>query len=83
MNQNETPPYKKKKCDKVLSEPRCAVRILGRRYALIPTSYKYLEIGISVGAVSCVEFILNDNQGTQIILSETWESLMQKHVNIK
>ncbi|KAL6417156.1 hypothetical protein ACFW04_014661 [Cataglyphis niger] len=44
----------KKECDNVSSEHCRAVRILGRRYPLTPTSYKYLKIGISIGALSCV-----------------------------
>ncbi|XP_076246346.1 uncharacterized protein LOC143186544 [Calliopsis andreniformis] len=38
------------------------VRILGRRYPLTSTSYKYLEIGIAVGLLSTVEIILGDNR---------------------
>ncbi|KAM0734811.1 hypothetical protein ACS0PU_011630 [Formica fusca] len=76
---DETSPCKKKKCNNISSEPRRAVRILGRRYALTPTSYKYLDIGINVGAVSCVELVLGDNRGNQIILPfETWKALIQK-----
>lgn len=61
-----------------------AVRILGRRYALTPTSYKYLEIGISVGNISYVELALGDNRGNQIILPiETWRLLMQKRADIE
>ncbi|KAL6417845.1 hypothetical protein ACFW04_012482 [Cataglyphis niger] len=61
-------PYKKKKCD-------------NRRCASMPTSYKYLEIEISVGAVSCVEMVLGDNRGNHIVLSfEMWKSLMQKRL---
>ncbi|KAL6417115.1 hypothetical protein ACFW04_014678 [Cataglyphis niger] len=53
----------------ISSETRRAVRILGRRYALTPTFYKYLEIGINVGAMSYVQLILGDNRGNQIVLS--------------
>ncbi|KAL6433630.1 hypothetical protein ACFW04_006613 [Cataglyphis niger] len=84
IQDDETPPYKKKKCDNVSSEPRHEVSILGRRHDLIPTSYKYLEIGISVGAMSYVELILGDNRGNQIILPfETWKPLMQKRADIE
>ncbi|KAL6420587.1 hypothetical protein ACFW04_014634 [Cataglyphis niger] len=51
---------------------------------LTPTSYKYLEIGISIGTVSCVQLVLNDNCGNQIVLPfETWKSLMQKRADIE
>ncbi|KAL6417192.1 hypothetical protein ACFW04_014621 [Cataglyphis niger] len=45
----------------ISSEPRPAFRIFERRYTLTPTLYKYLEIGISIGVVSCVELALGDN----------------------
>ncbi|KAL6417113.1 hypothetical protein ACFW04_014676 [Cataglyphis niger] len=50
----------------ISSETRRAVRILGRRYALTPTFYKYLEIEINVGATSYVQLVLGDNRGNQI-----------------
>ncbi|EZA56055.1 hypothetical protein X777_03880 [Ooceraea biroi] len=37
---------------KTVLPARCAVRILGRRYALTATGYKYLGIGINVGPPS-------------------------------
>ncbi|KAL6420771.1 hypothetical protein ACFW04_014015 [Cataglyphis niger] len=63
----------KKECDNISSEPRHAVHILGRKYALTPTFYKYLEIGISVWIMSCV----------LVLPFETWKSLMQKHADIE
>ncbi|KAL6419497.1 hypothetical protein ACFW04_014692 [Cataglyphis niger] len=70
----DAPLYKKKKCDNLVTQ-----FALGRRYALTPTSYKYLEIAISVGAVSCVQLVLGDNRGNQVVLPfETWKSLIQK-----
>ena len=63
---------------------RRASRILGRRYALTSTSYKYLDIAISVGPVSCVELILSDNRYNCIVLPiSTWTSLMQKRAEIE
>ncbi|KAL6421660.1 hypothetical protein ACFW04_014477 [Cataglyphis niger] len=74
----------KKECNNVSSESRRVVRILDRRYALTPTIYKYLEIGISVKAISCVQLILGDNRGNKIVLPfETWKSLMQKLADIE
>ncbi|XP_029165604.1 uncharacterized protein LOC114936522 [Nylanderia fulva] len=49
-----------KKCDDVLLEPR-AVRILGRRYALTATEFKFLEIGIRMNPPSYVEIAIGDN----------------------
>jgi len=43
--------------------PRYIHRILGRRFVLIATAYKYLDIGISVGPVSSVEIVIGDNRG--------------------
>jgi len=44
------------------SELHHILRILGRRFALTPTAYKYLDIGISIGPVSSVEILLGDNK---------------------
>ena len=66
------------------STSRRASRILGRRYALTSTSYKYLDIAISVGPMSCVELILSDNRYNCIVLPiSTWTSLMQKRAEIE
>ena len=63
---------------------RRASRILGRRYALTSTSYKYLDIAISVGPVSCVELILSDNRYNCIVLPiSTWTSIMLKRAEIE
>ncbi|XP_076239463.1 uncharacterized protein LOC143182386 [Calliopsis andreniformis] len=63
------------------SHPR-PVRILGRRYPL--TSYKYLEIGITVGPISTVEIILGDNRGSQLVLpAPIWDALIEKRAEIK
>ncbi|XP_011707609.1 PREDICTED: uncharacterized protein LOC105462604 [Wasmannia auropunctata] len=43
-------------------------RILGRRFALTSTNFKYLDIGISVGSISYVEILIGDNRGNHIIL---------------
>ncbi|XP_036150408.1 uncharacterized protein LOC118648192, partial [Monomorium pharaonis] len=57
-------------CDKsTLSQPRYTPRILGRRFALTATAYKYLDIGVSVGREPFVEMILGDNKSNQIQLS--------------
>ncbi|KYN15960.1 hypothetical protein ALC57_11797, partial [Trachymyrmex cornetzi] len=45
-----------------------AVRILGRKYALTRTLYKFLEIGINVGPQSYVEIAIGDNRGNELIL---------------
>jgi len=60
------------------------LRILGRRFALTPTAYKYLDIGISVGPVSSVEMFLGDNKGNQIILPHaTWKTFIAKRADIE
>src|SRR5215469_4360619 len=66
------------------SEPRYKPRILGRRFALTPTSYKYLDIGISVGSMSYVEILLGDNRGNHIILPYgTWKAFIEKRMDIE
>ncbi|KYN14453.1 hypothetical protein ALC57_13340, partial [Trachymyrmex cornetzi] len=61
-----------------------AGRILGRKYALTRTGYKFLEIGINVGPPSYVEIAIGDNRGNELILSiETWKGLYEQHWNIQ
>jgi len=51
---------------------------------LTATSYKYLDIGISVGPVSCIEIVIGDNRGNQIILPHaTWEMFIARRANIE
>jgi len=42
--------------------------ILGRRFALTATAYKYLDIDINVGLMSSLEMLVGDNKGNQIVL---------------
>ncbi|XP_011147078.2 uncharacterized protein LOC105187777 [Harpegnathos saltator] len=73
----EKPSYKIER--KNISESCHATRILGRRYALTTTPYKYLEIGLNVQSrVPVVEIVLGDNRGNQLILhADTWGKLME------
>ena len=55
-----------------------------KRYVLTPTSYKYLEIGISVQSIPLVEIVLGDNHGNQLLLHlPTWKTLMEKRTDIE
>ncbi|XP_036142447.1 uncharacterized protein LOC118647688 [Monomorium pharaonis] len=78
IQQNET-------CDKpTISQPHHTPRILGRRFALTTTFYKYLDIGISVGLEPFVEMILGDNKGNEISLSrDTWVIIIEKRTDIE
>ncbi|XP_029661633.1 uncharacterized protein LOC115234593 [Formica exsecta] len=84
IQDDETSPCKKKKCNKPIRASSCGSypwKKRRRRYA--STSYKYFDTGIRVGVVSCVELVLGDNRGNQIVLFfETWKSLMQKRADI-
>ena len=63
-----------------------AVRILGKKYALTRTGYKFLEIGINIGphGSSYVEIAIGDNRGNELILSiETWKELYEQRWNIQ
>ena len=64
---------------------RRAVRILCRRYALTPTGFKYLEIGINVqDPPSYVEIAVGDHRGNELILSlETWKGLYEQRRNVQ
>ncbi|XP_014482316.1 PREDICTED: uncharacterized protein LOC106748376 [Dinoponera quadriceps] len=76
---------KKIKCESVSTEkPRIPARILGRRYMLTTTSYKFLEIGISVGPASYVELVLGDNRGNHLILPhEIWKEIIHRRAHIE
>ncbi|XP_039304966.1 uncharacterized protein LOC120357721 [Solenopsis invicta] len=79
-------PIQAEACEKKLSplEPKYTPRILGRRFALTPTAYKYLDIGISAGPISFVELIIGDNRGNQIILLyEPWKAVLQRRADIE
>ncbi|KYN10283.1 hypothetical protein ALC57_17580, partial [Trachymyrmex cornetzi] len=56
-----------------------AVRILGRKYVLTRTGYKFLEIGINVSPPSYVEIAIRNNRGNELTLSiETWKGLYEQ-----
>ena len=66
-----------------ISLERRAIRILGRRYALTATEFKFLEIGINVGPPSYVEIVIGDHRGKELVLSlETWKGLYDQRHNI-
>jgi len=52
---------------------------------LTTTSYKYVDVGISVGPVSSVEIVIGDNHGINqiIMLHAMWEMFIEKHANIE
>jgi len=61
---------------------RSAYTILGRRFALTATAYKYLNIDVE--PMSFVEMLLGDNKGNQIILPyATWETFIAKRADIE
>lgn len=67
-----------------LRKPRYTPRILGRRFALTSTAYKYLDIGISVGPASFVELVLGDNRGNKIVLPHaTWTTFIKRRADIE
>ncbi|XP_011705922.1 PREDICTED: uncharacterized protein LOC105461137, partial [Wasmannia auropunctata] len=59
-------------------------RILGRRFALTSTNFKYLDIGISVGSISHVEILIGDNRGNYIILPYgMWRMFIERRMDIE
>lgn len=60
------------------------MHLLGRRYALTATSYKYVDIGIAVGPSSIVQWVLGDSRGNQLIFYfDTWSKLMAGYADIE
>ncbi|XP_011686027.1 PREDICTED: uncharacterized protein LOC105448879 [Wasmannia auropunctata] len=58
--------------------------ILERRFALTPTAFKYLDIGISVGPVLYVEIIISDNRDNHIILPYgMWKMFIKRRMDIE
>ncbi|XP_025155169.1 uncharacterized protein LOC112588702 [Harpegnathos saltator] len=81
QHEDEAPPSKKM-CESVPRPP--AMHILGRRYALTATAYKYLNIGISVGAEPVIDIVIDDNRGKQLLLPiKTWNALMGQRADIQ
>ncbi|XP_036139759.1 uncharacterized protein LOC105832204 isoform X2 [Monomorium pharaonis] len=67
-----------------VSQPRHTPRILKRRFPLTATSYKYLEMGISIGSEPFVEILLGDNKGNHIILPyTTWQKFIERRVDVE
>ncbi|XP_018401840.1 PREDICTED: uncharacterized protein LOC108779007 [Cyphomyrmex costatus] len=61
-----------------------ARNIMGRTFALTPTAYKFLEIGIAVGSMSHVEIAISDTRGNRIILPHaTWTAFVEKRADIE
>ncbi|KYN09362.1 hypothetical protein ALC57_18520 [Trachymyrmex cornetzi] len=81
QNNDETPSFTKRCANAPMHR---AVRILGRKYALTRTGYKFLKIGINVGPPSYVEIAIGDNCGNELTLSiETWKGLYEQRWNIQ
>ncbi|KYQ57716.1 hypothetical protein ALC60_03313, partial [Trachymyrmex zeteki] len=58
--------------------------ILRRVFALTPTAYKFLEIGIAVGPMSHVEIAIGDTRGNRIVLPRAmWTAFVEKKVDIE
>jgi len=56
--------------------------VLGRRFTLTPTVYKYLDVGIV--DLSFVEIVIGDNQDNNIILPRTmWQAFIKRLANIE
>ncbi|EFN89842.1 hypothetical protein EAI_02607 [Harpegnathos saltator] len=78
QHEDEAPPSKK-----IVPRPP-AMHILGRRYALTATAYKYLNIGISVGAEPVIDIVIDDNRNKQLLLPiKTWNALMGQRADIQ
>ena len=61
-------------------KPRHTPRILGRKFTLTSTAYKYLDVGI---IVSFVEIAISDNQGNNIILPRAMWRAFKRRADIK
>ncbi|KYN28688.1 hypothetical protein ALC57_01942, partial [Trachymyrmex cornetzi] len=58
--------------------------ILRKVFALTPTAYKFLEIGIAAGTMSQVEIAIGDTRGNRIVLPHaTWMAFIEKRSDIQ
>ncbi|XP_071648506.1 uncharacterized protein [Temnothorax longispinosus] len=65
-------------------KPRYTPRILGKRFALTSTAYKFLDVGINAGPMSSVDILIGDNRGNRIILPHsTWVTFIEKRAGIQ
>ncbi|XP_077257893.1 uncharacterized protein LOC143895015 isoform X1 [Temnothorax americanus] len=80
-------PIQDETCEKQhndFDKPRYTPRILGRRFALTSTAYKFLDVGINAGPMSSVDILIGDNRGNRIILPHaTWVTFIEKHADIQ
>ncbi|XP_071642952.1 uncharacterized protein [Temnothorax longispinosus] len=80
-------PIQDEACEKQhndFDKPHYTPRILGRRFALTSTAYKFLDVGINAGPMSSVDILIGDNRGNQIILPHaTWVTLIEKRSDIQ
>lgn len=59
------------------------MRILGRRYPLTDTFYKYLDIGVRIGSCCHVELALGDTHGNEIQFSmAVWKDFLRNREDI-
>ncbi|XP_071572841.1 uncharacterized protein [Temnothorax nylanderi] len=80
-------PIQDETCEKQhndFDKPRYTPRILGRRFALTSTGYKFLNVGINAGPMSSVDILIGDNRGNRIILPHaTWVTFIEKRADIQ
>ncbi|XP_071578133.1 uncharacterized protein [Temnothorax nylanderi] len=80
-------PIQDETCEKQhndFDKPRYTPRILGRRFALTSTAYKFLDVGINAGPMSPVDILIGDNRGNRIILPHTtWVTFIEKRADIQ
>ncbi|XP_077272153.1 uncharacterized protein LOC143902846 [Temnothorax americanus] len=74
-------PIQDETCEKQhndFDKPRYTPRILGRRFALTLTAYKFLDVGINAN------ILIGNNRGNRIILPHaTWVTFIEKRADIQ
>ncbi|XP_071634454.1 uncharacterized protein [Temnothorax longispinosus] len=80
-------PIQDETCEKQhndFGKPRYTPCILGRRFALTSTAYKFLDVGINAGPMSSVDILIGDNRGNRIILPHaTWVTFIEKRADVQ
>ncbi|XP_071626679.1 uncharacterized protein [Temnothorax longispinosus] len=80
-------PIQDETCEKQhndFDKPCYTPRILGRRFAMTSTAYKFLDVGINAGPMSSVDILIGDNRGNRIILPHTtWVTFIEKRADIQ
>jgi len=63
--------------------PRYILPNLMRKYALISTAYKFLDIEIVMGSISHLQIAIGDNQGNRMFILYATKAFIERRTDIE